>query len=200
MYINILQGVVCEKFYNNNIKMDKNIPNYLTIMRIIIIPIIVMSFYVEDSWLAHVTAATLFALASITDFFDGYIARKFNLVSNMGTMLDPIADKVLVGCVILMIVSHNRADEIPCLLILARELTVAGLREFLAQVHVSVPVTKLTKIKTFIQMLALTLILLGSTGSLIPALDIIAHITLWLAAILTLVTGVSYLKASSRYW
>lgn len=179
--------------------MDKNIPNYLTIMRIIIIPIIVMTFYFEDSWLAHVTAATLFAIASITDFFDGYIARKFNLISNMGIMLDPIADKVLVGTVILMIVSHGMADEIPCLLILARELTVAGLREFLAQVHISVPVTRLSKIKTCIQMLALTLILLGSKGSLIPAMDIIAHITLWVAAILTVFTGISYLKASSKY-
>lgn len=180
-------------------QVDRNLPNYLTVMRILAIPVIVMSFYFEDSKFAHRLGAVIFALASVTDFLDGFIARKFNLVSKFGQMLDPIADKVLVGCVIVMIVKYNKADEIPCLLILAREFTVAGLREFLAQVRVSVPVSQLAKVKTTIQMIALTLLILGSTGSGIEHLDLIGHIFLWIAAILTLVTSYSYLKACGRY-
>ncbi len=181
------------------IQIDKNIPNYLTIARVIVIPVIIMSFYFEDSKLAHRLGALVFLLASITDFFDGYLARKYNLVSKFGQMLDPIADKVLVGCVLLMLVKYNRADEIPCLLILAREFTVAGLREFLAQVRVSVPVSRLAKLKTAIQMTSLILLILGSKGSNIQHLDLIAHIFLWISAVLTIVSSFSYFKACSRY-
>ncbi|NRB10110.1 MAG: CDP-diacylglycerol--glycerol-3-phosphate 3-phosphatidyltransferase [Rickettsiaceae bacterium] len=180
--------------------IDKNIPNYLTVMRIIAIPIIIMTFYFDNSKFAHRLGAIIFAVASLTDFFDGYLARKFNLVSGFGQMFDQIADKVLVGCVLLMLVKNGAADEIPCMLILAREFIVAGLREFLAQVRVSVPVTRLAKFKTTVQMVAITLIILGSKGSGISWLDIVAHFFLWFAAILTLVTGFSYLKASSKYF
>lgn len=180
--------------------IDKNLPNYLTIARIVAIPAIVMTFYFEDSKFAHRIGAIIFVLASITDFFDGYLARKLDLISSFGQMFDPIADKVLVGCVMLMLVKDGLADEIPCLLILAREFTVAGLREFLAQVRVSVPVTQLAKLKTTIQMIAITMLILGSTGSGIALVEIIGHICLWVAAILTLVTGFSYLKASSKYF
>jgi CDP-diacylglycerol--glycerol-3-phosphate 3-phosphatidyltransferase len=114
-------------------------------------------------------------------------------------MFDPIADKVLVGCGLLMLVKFDRADEVPCLLILAREFVVAGFREFLAQIRVSVPVTMLAKVKTCIQMFAMTILLLGSTGSGIESLDLIGAICLWIAAILTLVTGYSYFKASIKY-
>jgi cardiolipin synthase (CMP-forming) len=179
--------------------MDKNIPNYLTILRMLAIPIIIMSFYFDDSKFAHRLGALIFAIASVTDFFDGFLARRYNIVSSFGTMFDPIADKVLVGCVLMMLVKFGRADEVPCLLILSRELVVAGFREFLAQIRVSVPVTLLAKVKTCIQMFAMTILLLGSTGSGIESLDVIGHISLWIAAILTLVTGYSYLKASIKY-
>lgn len=179
--------------------MDKNVPNYLTMLRMMSIPIIIMSFYFDDSKFAHQLGAGIFALASLTDFFDGFIARKYRIISRFGTMFDPIADKVLVGCVLMMLVKFDRADEIPCLLILARELVVAGLREFLAQIRVSVPVSHLAKAKTFIQMSAMTLLLLGSAGSGIVMLDLFGHILLWIAAILTLITGYSYLRASLRY-
>ena len=180
--------------------MDKNLPNYLTIIRMLAIPIIVMSFYFDDSKFAHRVGGVLFLLASFTDFLDGYLARKYNLTSDFGRMFDPIADKVLVGCVLVMLVKDGRADEIPCLLILAREFVVAGLREFLAQVRVSVPVTWLAKVKTTIQMSAITMLLIGEVGSGIESLDLIGHISLWIAAILTLITGYSYLKASSEYF
>ena len=180
--------------------IDKNIPNYLTIGRIIVIPIIVMTFYLDNSKLAHRIGAILFILASITDFFDGYIARKFNLVSSFGKMLDPIADKLLVGCVILMLVKRGLAGEIPCLLILAREFLVAGLREFLALVRVSIPVSRLSKIKTFMQMLALSILILGSKGSGVGCFDLLGQIAIWIAAILTIVTGFSYFKACKQYF
>jgi len=181
-------------------QIDKNIPNYLTILRMLSIPIIVMSFYFDDSKFAHRLGGIVFAIASVTDFFDGWIARKYNLTSSFGKMFDPIADKVLVGCVLIMLVKDGRADELPCLLILAREFVVAGLREFLAKVSVSVPVSQLAKVKTTIQMIAMTMLIIGSTGSGIESLDLIGHIALWIAAILTLVTGYSYLKASSKYF
>lgn len=180
-------------------QIDKNLPNYLTILRIIAIPVIIMSFYFEDSKFAHRLGAIIFAFASITDFLDGYLARKFDLVSRFGQMFDPIADKVLVGCVLLMVVKYNKADEIPCILILAREFTVAGLREFLAQVRVSVPVSRLAKVKTTIQMIAMTMLILGSKGSGIESLDIIAHVFIWISAILTIITGISYLKATVKH-
>ena len=115
-------------------------------------------------------------------------------------MFDPIADKVLVGCILLMLVKTGRADEVPCLLILAREFIVAGLREFLIQVKVSVPVSQIAKVKTTIQMTAITLLIIGSRGSGIESLDLIGHISLWIAAILTIVSGYSYLKACSKYF
>jgi cardiolipin synthase len=181
-------------------QLDKNIPNYLTIIRLVSIPIIVMTFYFDDSKFAHRVGVIVFACASLTDFFDGYLARKYNLISSFGRMFDPIADKVLVGCVLVMLVKDNRADEIPCLLILAREFVVAGFREFLAQVQVSVPVSRLAKIKTTIQMVSMTMLIVGSVGSGIVVLDLVGHISLWIAAILTVVTGYSYLQACSRYF
>lgn len=180
--------------------IDKNIPNYLTIIRILAIPIIVVSFYFEGSVFAHRVGAMVFAIASITDFLDGYLARKYRIVSSFGQMFDPIADKVLVGCTLLMLVKFGRAGEIPCLLILARELVVAGLREFLAQVKVSVPVTRMAKVKTFVQMTAVTLLIIGPIGSGLEWLDYIGHALLWGAATMTLLTGYSYLKACSKYF
>ena len=181
-------------------RIDKNIPNYLTILRIIAIPLIVMSFYFEDSKFAHRFGGIIFAAASLTDFFDGYLARRYDIVSNLGKMFDPIADKVLVGCVLVLLVKAGRADEIPCLLILAREFVVAGLREFLAQVSVSVPVTRLAKVKTAIQMISMTMLIIGSIGSGIKWLDPVGHVFLWISAFLTLVTGYSYLQACSKYF
>lgn len=180
--------------------MNKKIPNILTLLRILVIPIIILTFYFEDKVFAHQVAALLFILAGITDFLDGYIARKYNLHSKFGIMLDPIADKLLVGAVLIMLVKYDRAGEIPCILIMVREFAVAGLREFLAGVKVSVPVTNIAKVKTFMQMGALTVLLLGSKGSGIESLDVIGQFILWVTAFLTVFTGYSYIKASSKYW
>lgn len=180
--------------------IDKNLPNYLTIARILVIPIIILTFYLDNSKFAHRMGALLFAIASITDFFDGYLARRFDLVSSFGKMFDPIADKLLVGCVVVMLVKKGRAGEIPCLLILAREFLVAGFREFLAQIRVSIPVSRMAAVKTFVQMLALTILILGSVGSGIKYLDLCGQIMLWIAAILTVMSGYSYLRACIKYF
>ena len=178
----------------------KHLPNILTALRIGVIPIIVLTFYFDDATIAHQLSAFLFLIACITDFFDGYIARKFHLESNLGKMLDPIADKILVGAILIMLVKFEKVNELPCILILIREFAVAGLREFLAEIRVSVPVSRLAKIKTFMQMGALFILLLGTQGSGITYLSEFGQIALWLAASITVFTGWSYFRAAVRYF
>lgn len=178
--------------------MLRNVPNILTISRIVVIPILVMSFYLEGK-LGHRTAALLFLFASITDFFDGYLARAFAIQSKLGRFLDPIADKLLVVAAIVMLVHFDRADIFPALAIICREILVSGLREFLAELHASMPVTRLAKVKTAVQMTAIFLLLLGSEGSGVAATNIIGRIALWVAAGLTLFTGYIYLKAGLEH-
>lgn len=179
--------------------MIKNIPNIITIFRILTIPLIIVTFYFDDLVLAHRISSLLFAIASISDFIDGFIARKFNVISKFGRMFDPIADKVLVGTVLLMLAKFRKIDVIPCLVILAREFVVSGLREFLAEIRVNIPVSTLGKIKTFVQMGSITLLLLGSKGSGINQMDCIAQNLLWFAALLTIISSYSYLRASKNY-
>lgn len=180
--------------------MLKNIPNILTISRIIVIPFIVISFFIfESSKIAHIVAALLFLYASITDFLDGYLARTYLIQSKIGSFLDPIADKLLVISSIVMLVHFRMADILPALAIICREILVSGLREFLANVRISIPVSNLSKVKTAVQMAAIFMLLLGSKGSGIESLNIIARISLWVAAALTIFTGYVYLKGSLRY-
>ena len=178
----------------------KHLPNILTAVRIGVIPIIVLTFYFDDATIAHQLSAFLFLIACITDFFDGYLARKFDIESNLGKMLDPIADKILVGSILIMLVKFEKVNELPCILILTREFAVAGLREFLAEIRVSVPVSRLAKIKTFMQMGALFILLLGTQGSGIPYLSEFGQIALWGAAIITVFTGWLYFNAAVRYF
>ena len=181
-------------------KQYKHLPNILTAVRIGVIPIIVLTFYFDDAVFAHQLSAFLFLIACITDFFDGYLARKFNLESNLGKMLDPIADKILIGAILIMLVKFEKANELPCILILIREFAVAGLREFLAELRVSVPVSNIAKTKTFVQMAALFILLLGSVGSGISYLNEVGQIALWIAATITVFTGWSYFHAAMRYF
>lgn len=179
--------------------MISKIPNFLTLVRIISIPIIISTFYFDDIVFAHRLGAGLFVFAAITDYLDGFLARKFNLHSRLGIMLDPIADKLLVGSILIMMVKYKNINEIPCILILCREFAVAGLREFLGQLSVSVPVSKLAKVKTFLQMLSMSVIMLGSKGSGISSMDIIGNFLLWVSSILTIVTAYSYFKAGLKH-
>ncbi len=176
----------------------KMLPNILTMSRIVIIPILVASFYIEGHW-SNWVAAGLFTAAGITDYFDGYLARIWKVQSKLGQFLDPIADKLLVVTALMMLVHFNRADIIPALLILSREIFVSGLREFLGQLNISVPVSKLAKVKTGFQMLALFLLILGANGTGEEMTKHIGNGALWFAAILTLITGYAYLKAGLDY-
>ncbi|MFQ5783324.1 MAG: CDP-diacylglycerol--glycerol-3-phosphate 3-phosphatidyltransferase [Alphaproteobacteria bacterium] len=182
--------------------MHLNLPNLLTLSRIGVIPPLVALFY-WDHPLAGWIACGLFTLGGITDFLDGYIARTRGQHSRLGKMLDPIADKLLVSAAILMLVANDGAPVLAALVILCRELLVSGLREFLAELRVSVPVSRLAKWKTTIQMVAIGVLLVGDagptffTGALTTTL--VGDILMWLAAGLTLVTGFDYLRAGLKH-
>lgn len=178
----------------------KDLPNLLTASRIVVIPFILFAMLFDNSMFWHRVAAVLFLYASITDFLDGYLARSLSLQSNLGKFLDPVADKLLVGAVIVVLVYYDRASLFPAIAIICREILVSGLREFLADLSVSVPVSKLSKIKTFVQMFAIFVLILGNKGSGLKFADGLGGFALWIASILTLITGYAYLKMSFKYF
>ena len=145
----------------------------------------------------------LFCLASITDYFDGYIARLRNEITNFGTFLDPIADKLLVAAVILILTSKGVIkdwDTVPALIILLREITVSGLREYLAGIKVSIPVSRIAKLKTFLQLSALAILILSESTLNFILILYLGKIFLWLAGILTLYTAYDYVKGSIKHF
>lgn len=178
-----------------------SLPNLLTLSRIAAIPAVVATFFVDQP-LAHWLAVVLFVAAGVTDWADGYWARRLNQQSPFGRFLDPIADKLLVASVVLMLVANGRVAGVHVLaglVILCREILVSGLREFLAEVKVSLPVTRLAKWKTAAQMAALTSLLVADS---VPGDDLILAlglVFLWLAAALTLITGFDYLRVGLRH-
>jgi len=195
------------------------LPNALTIMRIVLVPIFVVAFVVPGD-AARLVAFAVFALAGISDWLDGFAARKLKAGSDFGRMLDPIADKVLVAVALMMLVAEGtfRKDIpgtgesvfsllrlVPALIILSREILVSGLREFLAGTRVSVPVTNVAKFKTAVQMIAIgAMILTPLASEYAPDLPGktytgIAYILLWVAAALTVYTGVIYFKNGMVY-
>ena len=173
-----------------------SLPNLLTLSRIGVIPAIVALFWFDGD-VARWVMLALFTLACLTDFFDGYAARSMGMISNFGRFLDPVADKLLVSAVLLMLVAFDRIVGLailPALVILCREILVSGLREFLAEIKVGVPVSRLAKWKTGIQMLMLGFLIVGDAApAAIPAV-LIGEVGLWIAAGLTVVTGYDYLK------
>jgi cardiolipin synthase len=178
--------------------MLTNPPNLLTGSRIAAIPALVAAFYVPGDFGQWATCA-IFALAAITDFLDGYLARNWSMQSPLGRMLDPIADKLLVGAAILMLVHFDRAPILPALVILCREILVSGLREFLAEVHVGLPVSRLAKWKTGVQMVAIAFLIVGTAAPAWLHADYVGSSGLWFAAGLTLVTGFDYLLVGLRH-
>lgn len=181
----------------------KNLPNYLTYARIAVIPLLVMVFFLKGMW-AYYLASGLFLAASITDWLDGYVARLWQATSPIGRFLDPIADKLLVATALLLLVQANtdtetRTDIIPSIAIVCREILVSGLREFLAEIRVGVPVSRLAKWKTAVQMTAIFLLLLGPAGPHWLHAEITGRVFLWVAALLTLVTGYAYLKTGVEH-
>jgi CDP-diacylglycerol--glycerol-3-phosphate 3-phosphatidyltransferase/cardiolipin synthase len=176
------------------------LPNILTYGRVAAVPLVVgFLFWPSESW-ARWTALAIYTAAAITDFFDGYLARVWAQQSSLGRMLDPIADKLLVAAV-LLVLSANRTIEGASLwaaiVILCREILVSGLREYLAELRVPVPVTAVAKWKTTAQLIALGFLIAGPPGeAILPGSIEIGIVLLWIAAILTLYTGWDYMKAS----
>jgi cardiolipin synthase (CMP-forming) len=181
-------------------------PNILTLSRIVTVPVLVALLWYpgwEAGWLL---GFALYCLMGVTDYFDGYLARAQGTVSKLGIFLDPIADKIMVAAVILMLVGtrHDAASItgiqlVPALIILLREITVSGLREFLATLQISVPVSQLAKWKTAFQMIALgALILAGGLPSQLW-IRAVGIFSLWTAAALTLVTGWDYLRVGIKH-
>jgi|TARA_Y100000816_G_C25983909_1_gene513847 cardiolipin synthase len=179
-----------------------NLSNFLTLIRIAVIPIIVFCIYLKNPYFGWI-AFVLFCLASITDYFDGYIARLRNEVTNFGTFLDPIADKLLVAAVILILTSKGVIsdwDTVPALIILLREITVSGLREYLAGIKVSIPVSTIAKSKTLFQLSALALLILSESSIDMTPILYLGKIFLWVAAVLTLYTAYDYVKGSVKHF
>jgi cardiolipin synthase len=181
--------------------MLKKIPNILTIGRIIIVPFFVLAFYLPGFY-GDLTAFTLFVIASFTDFLDGMLARMMGEESKLGELLDPIADKIIVATALILLVMSGTIrhyEVIAAIIILTREILISGLREFLAKGQIKLPVTNLAKLKTFLQMVSIALLLTGETGNKILNFQdynaqTIGIILLWLSAFLTLFTGYEYLR------
>ena len=174
-----------------------SLPNLLTLSRILAIPIVVASFYVQGDY-ARWFACALFSAAGVTDWLDGHMARRWAQQSELGRFLDPIADKLLVAATLFMLVAFDRLSTgaiLPALVILCREILVSGLREYLAELRVGLPVSKLAKWKTAIQMVAIGVLIVGAAGWHVLPVVAIGETLLWLAALLTLVTGYDYLRA-----
>jgi cardiolipin synthase (CMP-forming) len=181
------------------------LPNILTLSRVAVIPVFMALFFLESAtgqWIA----CAVFTLAGITDFFDGYLARSRGQMSAFGTFLDPVADKLLVAAALLMMVGFGQIADlamIPAVIILCREILVSGLREFLAGLSIGLPVSKLAKWKTTIQMIAIGILILGNaTHPAVPdaiPVRLIGEIGLWVAAAITLITGYDYLRAGLRH-
>ena len=176
-------------------------PNYLTIGRIIIVPIFVFTFYLPGFY-GDILPFALFVVASFTDFLDGLLARMYKEESKLGELLDPIADKIIVATALLLLVMDQTIknyEVIAAIIILTREILISGLREFLAKGKIKLPVSNLSKLKTFLQMFSISLLLLGDTGNKILNFQdynaqTIGIILLWLSAFLTLYTGYDYLR------
>ena len=181
--------------------MKFKIPNILTIGRIIIVPFFVISFFLPGFY-GEIIPFLLFILASFTDFLDGLLARLYKEESKLGELLDPIADKIIVSAALILLVMNETIQNyevIAAIIILTREILISGLREFLADVQVKIPVSSLAKGKTFIQMLSIAILLTGETGNKIINFEdynaqTVGIILLWLSAFLTLYTGYDYVR------
>ena len=183
------------------------LPNLLTLSRILAVPILVFLLW-RPAPLDYAITFVLYCIVGITDYFDGYLARAQGRISRLGQFLDPIADKIMIGAVLIMLISSRKANPlpeiaglniIPALIILLREIIVSGLREFLAELRVSVPVSALAKWKTTFQMVALGALILGGAVPAQGWVHDVGIISLWIAAALTLVTGYDYLRTGLRH-
>ncbi len=173
-----------------------NIANILTLSRIAAIPVIVGLLFLDQGYW-HWVSMVLFTMAGITDFLDGYLARRMDKVSSLGRFLDPIADKLVVAATLMVLVAAKHIEGwlvLAALIILCREILVSGLREYLAELRVGVPVTLGAKWKTTTQMLAIGFLIVGKAGPAWLHVELVGATLLWIAALLTLWTGYDYMR------
>ena len=184
-----------------------SLPNLLTLSRILAVPILVFLLWKPAPW-DYALTFVLYCVVGITDYFDGYLARAWGSISRLGQFLDPIADKIMVGAVLIMLISSRKSNPIPeiaglhiiaALIILLREIIVSGLREYLAGLQVSVPVSALAKWKTTFQLVALGALILGGAFPLQQWIHYAGIGSLWAAALLTLTTGWDYLRVGLKH-
>ncbi len=181
--------------------MNIKIPNYLTIGRIIIVPFFVIAYYLPGFY-GDIIPLVLFLIASFTDFLDGLLARMYKEESKLGELLDPVADKIIVAAALILLVMDQTIknyEVVAAIIILTREILISGLREFLAKGKIKMPVSNLAKLKTFLQMFSIAILLTGETGNKIINFQdynaqTIGIIFLWFSAFLTLYTGYDYLR------
>lgn len=180
----------------------KNLPNIMTIGRLLTLPLLVVLMMIDASWAAW-SALGIYTLGCVTDFLDGYIARHYNLESNFGKFLDPIADKIFIATVLICLIANGNLSGwgvVPVLIILSREFLVSGLREFFGPKNIQFPVSKLAKWKTGIQMFALGFLIMGEYGVPVLPLNIeIGYTLLVIATILTAITGWTYMKEGLKH-
>ncbi|MFC0283199.1 CDP-diacylglycerol--glycerol-3-phosphate 3-phosphatidyltransferase [Camelimonas abortus] len=179
-----------------------SLPNLLTYARLVAVPAVAGCLFWPQEHAMRWAALAIYVLAAVTDYLDGYFARAWSQQSAIGRMLDPIADKVLVAASLLMLCASGDIagwSLWAAIIILAREILVSGLREFLAGLHVSVPVSTVAKWKTTLQLVAVGFLIVGPAGdAVLPASSSIGVILLWAAALLTLYTGWDYMRAGVR--
>ena len=178
--------------------MISKLPNLLTMSRIVVIPALIGTFFFVEGTTGNWISLGLFAAAGVTDFLDGYVARQWGIQTRLGRFLDPVADKLLVVAVILLLIAFDRIagwTVLAAIVIVCREILVSGLREFLAEIRVGMPVSALAKWKTTVQILALGFLLAGEAGDALLPSTTIGTWGLWIAAALTLYTGYDYLRA-----
>ena len=184
------------------------LPNLLTLSRIFAVPLLVFLLWKPAPY-DYLISFVLYCIVGVTDYFDGYLARAQGRISRLGQFLDPIADKIMVAAVLVMLMASRKADGdvpiiqdwsvIPALIILLREIMVSGLREFLAELKVLVPVSALAKWKTTLQLLALGALILGGAFPLQHWIHLVGIASLWAAAALTLITGWDYLRVGLKH-
>jgi len=184
-----------------------SLPNLLTLSRIFAVPILVFLLW-RPTPVDYAITFVLYCLVGITDYFDGYLARAQGQISKLGQFLDPIADKIMVAAVLIMLISSRKANPVPeieglhiiaGLIILLREIIVSGLREFLAELRVSMPVSRLAKWKTTFQLVALGALILGGAVPKYEWVHDVGIVSLWAAAALTLMTGWDYLRVGLKH-
>ena len=180
-----------------------SLPNLLTYGRVAAVPAVVGLLFWPEVFALRWTALGVFIAAAVTDFFDGYLARRWEQQSALGRMLDPIADKLLVSACLMVLVADHAIDGLSlwaAIIILCREILVSGMREFLAELRVGLPVSTVAKWKTTLQLVAVGFLIAGDAGeALMPGVERVGLGLLWAAALLTLYTGWDYMKAGMKY-